>query len=90
MKRFAIRKDVRDLASIALFGFMAVCLAFALAGEGIDLAWLNKPIGNIAGDVADGFGWAFAVALIALFVLIVSDQKPLPPGVRRFNTGPGH
>jgi hypothetical protein len=69
---------------------MGVCLAFALAGEGVDLAWLNMPVGNIAGDVADGFAWAFAVALIALFVLIASDQKPLPPGARRFNAGPGH
>src|SRR4051812_31862243 len=55
----------RETASAWLCGILLVCLLFALAGEAVDLAWLRQPLGMIAWNVADVFGWLFAVVLIA-------------------------
>jgi len=80
----------RETASVWLCGILLVCLLFTLTSEAIDLTWLRQPIGMIAWDVADVFGWLFAVVLIALFVLAASmdDPKQRRPGVKTFR--PGH
>ena len=80
----------RETASAWLCGILLVCLLFALASEAIDLTWLRQPIGMIAWNVADVFGWLFAVVLIALFVIVASmdDPKQRRPGIKRFR--PGH
>jgi hypothetical protein len=80
----------RETASAWLCGILLVCLVFALASEAIDLTWLRQPVGMIAWNVADVFGWLFAVVLIALFVIVASldDPKHRRPGIKRFR--PGH
>ena len=80
----------RETASVWLCGILLVCLFFALAGEAVDLTWLRQPIGMIAWNVADVFGWLFAVVLIALFVIVASMDDPnrRHPGIKRFR--PGH
>lgn len=70
----------REVISLWLVGIILVCLVFALTGEAIDFVWLRQPIGNIAWNVADVFGWLFAIALVAEFIIVVSmqDRRPRP------------
>ena len=81
----------REKASVWLFGILLVCLVFTLTSEAVDLTWLRQPAGMIAWDVADVFGWLFAVVLIALFVIVASmdDPKNRRPGHKPFNPGHG-
>ncbi len=69
---------LREVVSLWLIGIMLVCLAFALMSETVDFVWLRQPVGNIAWNVADVFGWLFAVALIAEFVIVASMQDRRP------------
>ncbi len=71
---------LREVVSLWLIGIMLVCLVFALTSETIDFVWLRQPVGNIAWNVADVFGWLFAAALIAEFVIVASmqDRRPRP------------
>jgi hypothetical protein len=80
----------RETAIVWMAGILLVSLLFALTGETVDLVWLRQPIGMIAWNVADIFGWLFAVLLIALFVLVASmdDPKNRRPGVEP--SRPGH
>jgi hypothetical protein len=81
----------RETAIVWMAGILLVSLLFALTGETVDLVWLRQPIGMIAWNVADIFGWLFAVLLIALFVLVASmdDPKNRRPGVEPFRPGHG-
>jgi len=80
----------RETAIVWMAGILLVSLLFALTGETVDLVWLRQPGATIAWNVADVFGWLFAVALIALFVIVASmdDPKSRRPGVKLFR--PGH
>ena len=75
----------RQTASVVLAGVIAVCLLFTFAGEAIDFLWFRQPLGNIGWTVAEAFGWLFAVALIAEFVIVASMQDA---NRRRLETQP--
>ena len=81
----------RETASVVLVGILLVCLVFTLASEAVDLVWLRQPAGMIAWNVADVFGWLFAAALIAEFVVVASmdDPRQRRPGVKPFRPGHG-
>ena len=80
----------RETVIAWMAGILLVCLLFALTGETVDLVWLQEPIGKIAWNVADVFAWAFAILLMALFVIVASmdDRKNRPAGTKLFR--PGH
>ena len=57
-----------------LFAAMAVCLPITMAGEAVALVYDGRPIGNEVGTAADVFGWAFAAAFLAVFLLSIYEQ----------------
>jgi hypothetical protein len=59
---------------LALFGVMAVCLPLTMAGEALALAYNGGAVGNEAGTTADVFGWLFAAAFLAVFLLAIYEQ----------------
>jgi hypothetical protein len=71
---------------------MAVALPLAMAGEAVALAFYGKPLGNGAGTAADVFGWVFAAAFLAVFVLMIADQeRKMRAGHRpKGSSQPGH
>jgi hypothetical protein len=64
----------RDFVKFLLVTAMAICLPITMAGEAVALAFDGKPIGNDAGTTADIFGWLFAAAFFAVFVLVLIEQ----------------
>ena len=59
---------------LLLFAAMAICLPITMAGEAVALVYDGGPIGNEVGTAADVFGWLFAAAFIAVFVLVIVEQ----------------
>ncbi len=59
---------------LALFAAMAVCLPITMAGEAVALVFNGETIGNEAGTAADVFGWVFAAAFAAVFLLAIYEQ----------------
>jgi hypothetical protein len=72
-------------AKFLLFAAMAVCLPITMAGEAVALVYDGKLFGNEAGTAADVFGWLFAVAFAAIFLLAIyeQDRKLARRSVRR-------
>jgi hypothetical protein len=68
---------------ILLFAAMAVCLPLTMAGEAVALVYDGGAIGNEAGTAADVFGWLFAVAFLAVFLLAIYEQDRRMRRVRR-------
>ena len=73
MSRFMPRLLTRPV-KLLLFAAMAVCLPITMAGEAVALVYDGGPIGNDAGTAADVFGWAFAAAFLAVFLLSIYEQ----------------
>ena len=73
MSRFMPRLLTRPV-KLLLFAAMAVCLPITMAGEAVALVYDGGPIGNEAGTAADVFGWAFATAFLAVFLLSIYEQ----------------
>ena len=73
---------------LALFAAMAVCLPLTMAGEAVALVYDGRPIGNEAGTTADVFGWLFAVAFLAAFLLAVYEQDRRMRRRRRLTVAP--
>jgi hypothetical protein len=70
---------------ILLFAAMAVCLPLTMAGEAVALVYDGGAIGNEAGTAADVFGWLFAVAFLAVFLLAIYEQDRHMRRVRRLS-----
>ena len=70
---------------ILLFAAMAVCLPLTMAGEAVALVYDGGAIGNEAGTAADVFGWLFAVAFLAVFLLAIYEQDRRMRRVRRLS-----
>ena len=68
---------------LLLFAAMAVCLPITMAGETVALVYDGGAIGNEAGTAADVFGWLFAVAFLAVFLLAIYEQDRRMRRVRR-------
>ena len=68
---------------ILLFAAMAVCLPLTMAGEAVALVYDGGAIGNEAGTAADVFGWLFAVAFLAVFLLAIYEQDRRMRRMRR-------
>lgn len=68
---------------ILLFAAMAVCLPLTMAGEAVALVYDGGVVGNEAGTAADVFGWLFAVAFLAVFLLAIYEQDRRMRRVRR-------
>lgn len=64
----------RDLVKFLLVAAMAVCLPLTVVGEAAALVFNGETIGNDVGTFADVFGWLFAAAFIATFVLVLVEQ----------------
>ena len=64
----------RDLIKFVLVTAMAVCLPLTMVGEAAALVFNGETIGNDVGTFADVFGWLFAAAFIAIFVLVIAEQ----------------
>jgi hypothetical protein len=64
----------RDLIKFGLVMAMAVCLPLTMVGEAGALVFNGETIGNDVGTFADVFGWLFAAAFIATFVLVIVEQ----------------
>ena len=62
------------LVKLVLAAVMAVCLPLTMAGEAVALAFDGRPIGNDVGTAADVFGWLFAAAFLAVFLLMIVEQ----------------
>ena len=59
---------------LLLFAAMAICLPITMAGEAVALVYDGGPIGNEVGTAADVFGWLFAAAFLAVFLLAIYEQ----------------
>ena len=59
---------------LLLFAAMAICLPITMAGEAVALVYDGGPIGNEVGIAADVFGWFFAAAFLAVFLLAIYEQ----------------
>jgi hypothetical protein len=70
---------------ILLFAAMAVCLPLTMAGEAVALVYDGGVVGNEAGTAADLFGWLFAVAFLAVFLLAIYEQDRRMRRVRRLS-----
>jgi len=70
---------------ILLFAAMAVCLPLTMAGEAVALVYDGGVVGNEAGTAADVFGWLFAVAFLAVFLLAIYEQDRRMRRVRRLS-----
>ncbi|HEX2539321.1 MAG TPA: hypothetical protein VHL13_13640 [Pseudolabrys sp.] len=70
---------------ILLFAAMAVCLPLTMASEAVALVYDGGVVGNEAGTAADLFGWLFAVAFLAVFLLAIYEQDRRMRRVRRLS-----
>ena len=68
------RSFSRDFVTFVLVAAMAVCLPLTVIGGAAALVFDGQPIGNDVGTFADVFGWLFAAAFIAVFVLVIGEQ----------------
>ena len=71
---------------LLLFAAMAVCLPITMAGEAVALVYDGGPVGNEAGTTADVFGWAFAAAFLAVFLLAIYEQDRRLRRAQRLST----